>query len=119
MQGGFTLIELMVVIVIIGILAAISAANFNRMRKNAKKAACISQQRGVFEAAFNYTVDFDPPDGPMHVDVLLGAGYLGQAVCECPLSPVPDFDDYIITWRDDLPIDVDCSYRGIEHGWDP
>lgn len=109
----------MIVVVIIGILAAISGANFNRMRKNAKKAACISQQRGVFEAAYNYTVDFDPADGPMNVGVLLAAGYVGQAICECPSSPVPDFDDYNITWQEDVPIDVDCSYKGVEHAWDP
>ncbi len=92
-------------------------ANFLRMRKNAKMAACISQQRHVFEAAFDYTVNFDPPDGPMNVDVLEAAGYVPQNCCECTDSPIDDFDDYRIMWQDDLPIDVDCLVRGAEHDW--
>jgi prepilin-type N-terminal cleavage/methylation domain-containing protein len=118
-QSGFTLIELMIVVVIIGILAAIGGANFNRMRRNAKMAACISQQRHVLEACYNYTIDNDPADGAMNVNVLSAAGYVPQELCECPSSPVLDFDDYAITWQADMPIEVDCTYLPAEHDWEP
>ena len=118
-QHGFTLVELLIVVVVIGILAAISGANYTRLRKNAKMAACISHQRYIMEAACVYTLDVDPPDGAMNCDVLRAGGYLLQEICECPSSPVDDYDDYTITWLNDLPIEVDCTVKGGEHDWQP
>jgi prepilin-type N-terminal cleavage/methylation domain-containing protein len=118
-QKGFTLIELMVVVVIIGILAAIGTANFARMKGNARMAACIANQRHVFETGYDYAINNVVPDGDMNVSVLAAAGYAPQALCECPSSDVPDFDDYTITWQDGLPVEVECGVEGAEHDWAP
>lgn len=111
--------ELLVVVVVIGILAGIGSANFNRMRKNAKMAACISHQRGILEAAVAYAVDTAIPDGVMNVGDLLAVGFVNQNICECPESPVADFDDYNVTWADNFPQDVTCTYRGVLHEYEP
>jgi prepilin-type N-terminal cleavage/methylation domain-containing protein len=116
-QRGFTLIELLVVVVIMGILASIGAANFIRMQRNARMAACISHQRHIFEAAYAYAVDRSVPDGVMNVGILQAAGFVPQDLCECPSSPVEDFDDYNIDWLNGFPVDVDCTYLPAEHDW--
>lgn len=56
---AFTLIELLVVIAIIAILAAILFPVFGRARENARRGACLSNEKQIGLGLMQYTQDYD------------------------------------------------------------
>jgi len=113
---GFTLIELMIVIVVIGILAAIALPNFGLMRKRAQRASCYSNQRNILEAATLYMVDSGIINKVFNVKDLQAGDYISISPSECPASKNPDFDDYTITIAAEK-ISIACDVEPAEHLW--
>ena len=59
---GFTLVEIMIVVAIIGLLAAIAIPNFVRARAKAQAEACIANLRQIEGAIQVWAVDNSLPD---------------------------------------------------------
>ena len=58
-RKGFTLIELLVVIAIIAILAAILFPVFQKVRENARRTTCLSNEKQLGLAFIQYNQDYD------------------------------------------------------------
>ncbi|MFA5843379.1 MAG: type II secretion system protein [Coriobacteriia bacterium] len=56
-QEGFTLVELMVVVLIIGILVAIAIPVFNSAKTNAQRKSCFANQRTIEGALQTYAAE--------------------------------------------------------------
>ncbi len=113
-QKGFTLVELMVVVVILGILVAIAVPLYNAQTEKAKTTTCQANQRIIESAIVQWSMDMDPddmdPDNENNdipdLGDLVAGGYL-QSEPECPSN-----GEYIIKQNGSVTWSVTCTADG-------
>lgn len=64
-QKGFTLIELMIVIAIIGILAAIAIPQYQNYTKKSADTACLAETKAYANLLYTWVADPNPGDKPV------------------------------------------------------
>ncbi|MDP2232897.1 MAG: prepilin-type N-terminal cleavage/methylation domain-containing protein [Actinomycetota bacterium] len=111
---GFTLVELMVVVLIIGILIAIAVPVFNSARANAQKRSCQANQR-TFEGAYQTWYADDPGNSVIAAGLIDLAGLNGVLVPQFikaePDCPGEGTYSAVFT-TNGLSVDLQCTVAG-------
>jgi general secretion pathway protein G len=106
--GGFTLIELMIVITIIFILIGIAAARYDRSVQRAKEATLKTDLTVMRQAIDNYTLDKEAAPQSLEDLVNPQAPYLR----EVPVDPMTRAKDWHLDYGD-LVLSPDQTNNGI------
>jgi general secretion pathway protein G len=107
-ESGFTLVELMIVMTIIGLLAAIAIPSYIRSVQKAKEAVLKEDLHTMRTAIDSYTVDKEK--APQGLDDLVQGGYLKTL----PIDPMTSRNDTWITGQSDALSDINETQGGID-----
>ena len=107
-EGGFTLVELMIVMAIIMILATIAIPIYVRTLQRAKEATLREDLHTMRTAIDSYTVDKEK--APETLDDLVQAGYLKSI----PVDPMTSSNETWITGMSDTMTDINETQGGMD-----
>lgn len=108
LQSGFTLIELMIVMAIIGILATLAIPSFVTAVKHARESVLREDLHVMRAAIDSYTMD--KQKAPQSLDDLVQSGYLKQI----PEDPMTHSKDTWVTGQSESMYSIDQTEPGID-----
>jgi len=106
-ESGFTLVELMIVMTIIAVLAAIAIPSYVASVKSAREAVLKEDLHVMRNAIDSYTMDKEK--APQSLDDLVQSGYLR----EIPKDPMTHATDTWVTSTDETLMSIDQSEPGV------
>jgi len=102
MKQGFTLVEIMIVVAIIGLLAAIAIPSFMKNRQQSQKNSCINNLRLIEHAKEQWAMETGASTGSAVADK--EAGVIAYIKGGAPKCPIGDVDSYTYNAVGTLPV---------------
>jgi prepilin-type N-terminal cleavage/methylation domain-containing protein len=109
---GFTLVEVMIVVTLVGLLAGMAIPTFLRSRNAAYKSTCINNLKQIDSAIQQWATECKKPQSAS-VDFSDISPYLKGAVV-CPSGGTSFLDSYSLSTVADLPV---CQKDPRNHVW--
>lgn len=123
-KKAFTLLEILIVLLIIGIFAFLAAFSYMKVMEDSRTKLCQANQSTLMNAATVYSVmegtSLQGAGGiEAQLEELYTKGYIAnKSYFKCPSSSSETYDDYTIVYGPGGETkDVECAVKTSEHKW--